>query len=128
MILLTWKVDCASVQHGKEQEKEKKVDKTFLLILPASTSRTEVCENRNRKWKARSCAKHPNSDLSEGRKVRQVIQSINLKNEREVGKKMLEEKIKKESMQSNTYKEKNVTYFNRFNNNNFKLSHTIFMP
>jgi len=69
MILLTWKLDCASVQNGKEQEKEKEVDKTFLLILPASTSRTEVCENHNRKQKGRSRAKHPNSDLSERRKA-----------------------------------------------------------
>lgn len=39
---------------------------------------------------------------------------------------MLEGWVEKESMQSNTYKEKNVTYINRFNN--FKLSHAKFMP
>lgn len=39
---------------------------------------------------------------------------------------MLEDWVEKESMQSNTYKEKNVTYINRFNN--FKLSHAKFMP
>lgn len=53
---------------------KRKERRNVILVNPTCfwTSKPEVCENRNRKWKARSLYRAPEcpvSDFSEGRKI-----------------------------------------------------------
>lgn len=93
---------------------------TFQLILPASGQANQKCVKIVRKWKARSlyrALQYPISDFSRGREIQignwYNPKTYKKKERREIGRETDREEQRE---QNNRYKEKNVTYFDGFNN------------